>query len=56
MFPVHPFSTPRKHQKTVRFSDVPMFSGGSERGALGTNGLSKEQQKAESGLSKPRIE
>ena len=55
MFPVHPFSAPWK-QKTVRFSDVLMFSGGSERGALGTNGLSKEQQKAESGLSKPRIE
>ena len=34
---MHPFSTPWKHQETVRFSDV---SGGRERkGALGTNGL-----------------
>ena len=36
-FPVHPFSTLWKHQKTLRFSDV--FRG-YRKGALGTNGLS----------------
>ena len=35
-FPMHPFSTPWKHQKTLRFSDV--FRG-QRKGALGTNGL-----------------
>ena len=35
---MHPFSTPWKHQKTVRFSDV--FRG-QRKGALGTNGLRK---------------
>ena len=35
-FPMHPFSTPLKHRKTVRFSDV---SKGKRKGALGTNGL-----------------
>ena len=35
-FPMHPFSIPWKHQKTVRFSDV--FRGW-RKGALGTNGL-----------------
>ena len=34
--PMHPFSTPWKHQKTERFSDV--FRG-LRKGALGTNGL-----------------
>ena len=33
---MHPFSSPWKHQKTVRFSDV--FRG-QRKGALGTNGL-----------------
>ena len=33
---MHPFSTPWKHQKTFRFSDV--FRG-YWQGALGTNGL-----------------
>ena len=36
-FPVHPFPTPSKYQKTLRFSDV--FTG-KRKGALGTNGLS----------------
>ena len=36
LFPVHPFSTPWKHKKTLRFSDV--FRGWRE-GTLGTNGL-----------------
>ena len=36
MFPKHPFSTPWKHQKTVRFSNV--FRG-YKKGALGTNVL-----------------
>ena len=35
MFPIHPFSTPRK-QKTVRLSDVLR---GLREGALGTNAL-----------------
>ena len=35
-FPIHSFSTPWKHQKTIRFSDV--FRG-EKKGALGTNGL-----------------
>ena len=35
-FPVHPFSTPWKHQKTLRFSDV--FRG-QRKGALRTIGL-----------------
>ena len=35
-FPMHPFSTPRKNQKNVRFSDVFM---GYINGVLGTNGL-----------------
>ena len=34
-FLMHPLSTPWKHQKTVRFSDV--FKG--YKGAFGTNGL-----------------
>ena len=33
-FPMHPFSSPWKHQKTVRFSEV--FRG-KRKGALGTN-------------------
>ena len=37
-FPMHPFSTSRKHQKTVRFFDV--FKG-KWKGALGTNGLTE---------------
>ena len=37
-FPMHPFSTPRKHQKTLRFFDVYR---GLRKGALGTNGLKK---------------
>ena len=36
LFPMYPFSTPWKHQKTVRFSDV--FRG-KRRGTLETNGL-----------------
>ena len=36
LFPMHPFSTPWKHQKTVRFSDI--FRGW-RKGALRTNGL-----------------
>ena len=32
MLPVHPFSTPWKHQNTLRFSDV---SSGVEKGCLG---------------------
>ena len=36
LFPMHPLSTPWKHQKTFRFSDV--FRG-YRKGALGTNGL-----------------
>ena len=36
-FPIHPFSTPWKHQETVRFSYVVR---GKRKGALGTNGLS----------------
>ena len=36
LFPMHPFSTPCKHQKIFRFSDV--FRG-LRKGALGTNGL-----------------
>ena len=35
-FPMHPFSTPWKHQKTLRFSDV--FRG-QKKCAFGTNGL-----------------
>ena len=35
-FSVHPFSIPRKHQKTLRFSDI---FGGKRKGALGTNGI-----------------
>ena len=35
-FPMHPFSTPWKQQKTVRFSDI--FRG-QRKGALGANGL-----------------
>ena len=38
-FPMHPFSTPCKHQKTVRFSDV--FKG-QRKSALGTNALMKK--------------
>ena len=37
-FPMHPFSTPRKHEKTVRCSNV--FKG-QRKGALRTNGLNK---------------
>ena len=37
-FPMHPFSKPLKHQKTVKFFDV--FRG-QRKGALGTNGLTK---------------
>ena len=37
LFLVHPFSTPGKHQKILRFLDV--FRG-QRKGALGTNGLS----------------
>ena len=36
LFPVHPFSSPQEHQKTVLFSDV--FREW-RKGALGTNGL-----------------
>ena len=36
LFPMHPFSTPWKHQKTVRFFDVFRRE---RKGALGTNGL-----------------
>ena len=36
LFPMYPFSTPWKNQKTVRFSDVLR---GYRNGALGTNGL-----------------
>ena len=36
LFPIHPFSAPRKHQKTVRLSDVLR---GLREGALGTNAL-----------------
>ena len=36
LFPMNPFSTPWKHQKTVRFSDVFWGYG---KGALGTDGL-----------------
>ena len=39
-FPMHPFSTPWKRQKTLRFSDV--FRG-ERKGALGTNGLIMEE-------------
>ena len=39
-FPMHPFSTPWKHQKTVRFFDV--FSG-KTKGVLGMNGLSESK-------------
>ena len=35
-FPMHPFTTPLKHHKTVLFSDVFRES---RKGALGTNGL-----------------
>ena len=35
-FPMHPFSTPRKHKKTISFS---YFFRGQRTGALGTNGL-----------------
>ena len=35
---MHPFSTPWKHQKILRFSDV--FRG-LKKGASGTNGLNK---------------
>ena len=35
-FPMHPFSTPWKHQKTLRFSDVLRRQ---RKDALGTNGL-----------------
>ena len=35
-FPMHPFSTPWKHQKTIRFSDV---FWGLRKGTLGTNRL-----------------
>ena len=35
-FPMHPFSTPKKHQKIIRFSDV---FGEQRKGALETNGL-----------------
>ena len=38
LFPMHPFLTPWKHQKTVRFSDV--FRG-YRKDALGTNRLIK---------------
>ena len=38
LFPMHPFSTAWKHQKTLRFSDV--FRG-QRKSALGTNGLRK---------------
>ena len=38
LFPMHPFSTPWKHQETLRFSGV--FRG-QKKGALGTNGLSQ---------------
>ena len=37
-FPIHPFLTPWKHQKTFRFSDVFRRE---RKGALGTNRLSK---------------
>ena len=36
LFPMHPFSTFWKHQKTVSFSHV---FGGKRKGTLGTNGL-----------------
>ena len=36
LFPMLPFSTPWKHQNTLRISDV---FWGSRKGALGTNGL-----------------
>ena len=39
LFPMHPFSTPWKSKKTLRFSDV--FRG-DRKGALGTNGLRKQ--------------
>ena len=34
-FPMHPFSTPWKHKKSLQFSD---FSKGWRKGALETNG------------------
>ena len=37
-FPMHPFSSPWKHQQTVRFSDVLR---GWRKDALGTNGLKR---------------
>ena len=39
-FPMHPFSTPWKHEKTVRFSDVFREQ---RKGALGTNGLNRNK-------------
>ena len=41
---MHPFSTPLKHHKIVRFSDV--FRG-QEKGALGANGLNLEKKTEE---------
>ena len=40
-FPLHPFSTPWKHRKTLRFSDV--FREGVEKGCIG-NEWAKEIQ------------
>ena len=45
-FPMHPFSTPWKHQKTVRFSDVFREQ---RKGALGANGLNRNK------LNDPKI-
>ena len=39
-FPMHPFFTPRKHRKTVRFSD---FFRGQRKDVLGTNVLMFKQ-------------
>ena len=50
-FPMHSFSTPWKHQKTVRFSDV--FRGW-RKGALGTNGLMDELLMPNFWLNEPR--
>ena len=40
LFPMHPFSTPWKHQKTLQFSDVFM---GYRKGASGANGLTLQR-------------
>ena len=49
-FPLHPSSTPWKHQKTVRFSDV--FSG-QRKDVLGTNGLNKNWRLKQRQLFRP---